>query len=368
MSYYWLDGYDVYPNATDAHVGLANLWTVSSGVSMATGRFGGRCVSMNYGAWSGGSPTVDSGMERIYAASGSGPTSSICGFAVKFSVLPHTLPGYSINWMPLAGFIDTGGSGSVTCGINATGNLVYINSAGMGAVVYTSSTMLLTDVWYYIEFTSTNSGGQNTTTVYVNGASAGTYTGAPLGTNYDTLFLGPAFFGNVNGTMLFDDTYMASGNTSLGAQRIETLVPNSDVSASGWTPSSGSTIYPMVNELPTDGGTTYVSQTVYSSADAFFTTAGLSGAPVSISCLQQRVCAQSDQTDSGYYGYITNGLSTGGIYTYGGPDEQPHTLTSNYGYYLDIWAQQPTGSYPYSYVPWTYSTVNAANPGIDTGD
>ena len=367
MSYYWLDGYDVYPNALDTQIGLANLWTVSDGVSMAIGRFGGRCVSMNYYAWVGASPGGDSAIIRSYATSGSGPTNSICGFAVQFNNLPQTLPGYSINWMPLAGLLAIGDSGGVICGINATGNLVYINGAGIGTNVYTSSTILLPNVWYYIEFTSTNSGGQNTTTAYVNGSSAGTYTGAPIGTNYDTLFLGPAFYGNVNGTVLFDDTYVASGSTPIGAQRIETVVPSSDSIATGWTPSSGTTLYPMVNELPVDGGTTSISQTVFVSANGEFNSLGLSGAPASISCLQQRVCANSELSGSSY-GYVANNLITGGTIAYAGPSEQVHTLTSNYSYYLDVWPQQPIGPFPYTFTPWTYSTVNAAQFGVVTGD
>jgi hypothetical protein len=150
-----------------------------------------------------------------------------------------------------------------------TGETVHINfryvtstnvitmSRGISVVATSPANLLLPDVWQYIEFEINIDNTAGYVNMWVDGVQVWT-----SATNIDTMQTTGLTFDNVRFHMagltlpcILDDVYVCDNtgtvnNTQLGDSTVELLLPTGDGSLSGWTPSSGTDHYAMVDDAP----------------------------------------------------------------------------------------------------------------------
>lgn len=97
-----------------------------------------------------------------------------------------------------------------------------------------------------------------------------------------------------------DDLYLRDpggetfGQSFYGAQKCNAIVPNADASPLNWGPSPGPTNFAMVNEVPPDGNTTFVSSDTPGAIDQYGQSNAVLPAGANIVCVQHCL----DMTDA----------------------------------------------------------------------
>ncbi len=129
---------------------------------------------------------------------------------------------------------------------------------------------LHSETWYYIEWKIVCHATNGSTEIRVNGETVSSATGV------DTQSFAPpiaelVFWGQDNGSA-YDDIYVCDtsgsvNNTFLGPSMIECLLPNADTVDKDFIPSIGADHYALVDEVPSDGGTTFVDGQVTGDQD-----------------------------------------------------------------------------------------------------
>lgn len=199
-------------------------------------------------------------------------TRASIGIALKMS---GGNPGSS-TWLRL---YEGGAAGTEhgRLGINSDGSLTVSRA---GSIASSSTTgILTTGVWYYIEwdYYCANSGGYwtvkvNGTTV-ISGTGLDTRNGGASGA-LDTL----RFTVAGSSSWDHDDFYVCTGTTGLlGDQRVITQVPTGAGTYSEWTASAGSG-YQCVDEIPHTSDTDYISSATVGNRETFtFPALGVTG-------------------------------------------------------------------------------------------
>jgi len=255
MALIFTEGFDAYgttedsaPVPTDAH--YRRGWSSGSSPKVQAGRING--YSMSYG--------FSSNISR--SGFGSQTTKTV-GVALY---LENALPfGSTI----LALYDST--TIQVKVALDASGHLVFYRGS---TVLATSTEMVSTAAWNYIELKTTIN---NTTDAYdlrLNGTSVLSATSldtqVSANTYWDRLYLSA---GGGWDYIYADDLYVTDStgtdNTGfLGTIHIETLFPNADVTTD-WTTSTGTDHYALVDENPADDDTTYVEDNVSTDRELF---------------------------------------------------------------------------------------------------
>ena len=235
-------------------------------------------------------------------------------------------------------------------------------TAQVGAsTVATGTTWIFVNVWYLVEIyiKIADSGGR--IVVKVDGITDIDYTGdtkPSTETTFDTIQLlsGAASSASWD-DIAMNDTAGSVDNSWCGDGHVVRLNPNAVGSSSQWIPLSGSTNYLMVDEVPPDGDTTYVSASVVNLFDLYKVSGSstISASPITISRLWVEARAK-DSSSSGCY--ISVGLKSGSTTLWGGSQ----VLLGNYTttnfktseYLVDI----------DSGLPWTGSMINLLECGI----
>lgn len=246
--------------------------------------------------------------------------------------------------------------------LNAAGQILFY---GGGAVLLaTSSNVLLSDVWYYVEVkvTIADAGSYE---VRVNGSSSGWIPPA----NGDTRTAANAsancfYFGGVSITAansaIFDDIYFCDGTDGTSTQgaanndfkgdiRVDCFSPNANGTYSNWTGSDGDTTnnYALVS----DGSeTTYVTATAPKVDSYNFADLGTGIVP-----LMTQLNMRGAKTDAGACVLKPYILSSGVVAT--GTTFNPGTTSILFHEVID---KDPNGG-----AAWTRTILNAAEFGIE---
>lgn len=153
------------------------------------------------------------------------------------------------------------------------------------------------------------------------------------------------------GGFRIDDAYLKDDLPALGPQRIETLRPESDVSAA-WTPNSGANNYSRVSDSVSDGDTTYVTSATATTRDRYGLT-NLSDTPSSIAAVAAVMIAR--MTDAGPR-TVRVGLHSGSADSW----SAAQAMTSSYVARQVVVEKDPATS-----AAWTPSGVNALQAQIE---
>ncbi len=307
-------------------------------ISQSSGRFSDGCLVMvgQYG--------LPMGLRRMFDSQ----RTWFMGFPISVNVIKRSpfvglFSGFSTPQLILqisdAGFIQ------VYRGTNFFG-------AG-GTLLGTGAHPLTANTWYFVEFGAYIDDSAGTVQVLVNGVLdidlSGVNTQAVAGGTADTILLGGPIAENSTlsvGTAYICDDQGAENNTFLGDCRVIVQVPTGDGAHADWTPLTGGDQYAMVNEIPPDGDTTYVSSNSINGMDTFtFDDIGVSGSVIAI-----KVCINAEKDEVGVRTIAPVIRQLGTDYTYA--DIYPSAMS--YGKFSEMFLVRPSDSNP-----WQVSDLGA---------
>lgn len=187
-------------------------------------------------------------------------TAGVPTTSFNVATLYHTLK-FKIVTAPSSGeeefyiVLDTGGS--VKCYLTLTSTRVIKAYNNSGSLIGTGTTVLSTNTTYLIELQTSTGSGNTTFIVKINGTNEFNTTANQLTNNHGSVRVGRAN----NGGTAIDFTYDDLGWSDvgfIGDMQVLKMLPDSNGSTAQWTTGTGSSNYAEVDEIPTDGDTTYI--------------------------------------------------------------------------------------------------------------
>ncbi len=323
----------MYASATD----LGTVWTNGANQTLSTGR------------WTG-EKSVSLGSQSIYQnVSDPGPTFSVC-FAAK-TTSPANALNFSLPILYNAAGLSTpqcclaiqNSAGTVTVCRGGTAGTNVLGTSAVGAFPPDGQ-------WHYIEWTVTLNATTGSFTVKVDGNTVLTGSGVnTLGSGSSTA-IGSLAFAGTSSTWQVADVYLTNG-ASLGEMRFPCKMPNSDSSVQ-WTKNTGASNNAAVNQLPTDGDTTYVSSSTPGQIDKYGM-AALGISPSTIPCVRVFWQGRKDDVSARQVrSKLYSGVTTSNGVT--------QALGSSYAFYSDLYQNDPNTS-----AAWTITGLDACLGGIE---
>ena len=346
-----IDGFDVYTGVV-TNTGVQAKWPVNgingtvSG-SMVTGRFGGQAVRLQLG-------TTSTGLAAYARTLPSGYSSLAIGVAYRCNNL--TLVTTATNIPIILQFVEsTTYHVHLTVSSDGKINAYRASSSIAGTLLGSSSAgVILTNTWHYIEAEVVISDAAGRVTVYVDGVqvinltSQDTKNGGSGPISVINLCCNAQAVGNAP-THDFDDFYCVDAATKLGERKVETLYPTSDV-AQGFSRSTGSTNYTLVDEATVNGDTDYVQASSLNTVDTYGF-GDLSNSPTTIDAVQFACFAEkTDATARSIALQAISGATTS--------DGSNFVLTASYNKFERLMTTDPNTS-----SAWGASAVNALTGG-----
>ena len=243
-----------------------------------------------------------------------------------------------------------------------TDNKLQILSTFTGGVIATGTTVLIQNVWYYIElkcFINVGTPASGSCELHLNGVAgeiastvgnfgANAHTVCRIGQNTDFNA------GTINED--FDDIYVLDTSGSFnndfeGDMRVETLYPSGDGAHTDWAPNTGTTHFNLVNQVATDDDTTYVSSATPGQRD-LYTVPALSALAGKVAGVQVNLYARKDDANTRQISTVIRQAGTDYDGTPGAALSTSYTETSQ------VYPLDPTGA------QWTINTVNTNQYGV----
>jgi hypothetical protein len=332
MALLWIDGFDHY-NSSQIQRMYEESGNVEIGTTARTGSQALRPFSNNTTKYLG----VNAG-------------TLIVGAAVYVNL--STFPGWDVPYSFLFRFFDgTTQQCQILLGPEGQVRLYRGNTVIDESPKYVYSLR----EWFYIEVKCRFSDSTGSWELRVNSRTVRTASGLNTiqsANNYANRLALSAGNGN---QQWIDDLYVCDtsgsvNNDFLGDIKVVTILPNADGSHTGWTPSSGTSHYAVVNETPANDDTNYLyTSTVGATDTENFQDITLTG---SIRGILQLACIRKDDAGARSAALICRVGTT----DYEGPEV---SLGNSYTYLKQIRETNPaTGS------PWTVADINAAQFGV----
>lgn len=237
-------------------------------------------------------------------------------FTVGFRLNMGCVAGVGSNLQSLITFgaINTQRSQLADLLVKPDGSILVYGDGDVAKVIFTTAVVITANTNCYLEFSATITGTTNMNVaaeVRVNGVTVGSGN-LNIGRNANTLASGVANFKYVElssgvqtpGQAYISDFYINNGlgttNTGFLAGtvapycQVDYLLPNADGTTLDWTPLGGAAHYTEIDEIPQDGGTSYVASAIPGNVDAYHwqTIATFSG---TIPSVQISLCAFSTE-------------------------------------------------------------------------
>lgn len=332
MAVRFIEGFDSYPTVAGV-LGVESRWIVSatSGFSLVSGRFGGQAIrnsaSSSISALLGG------------AAAGVGTV----GIAYQVVVSPSALSR-------ILTIRDSNDDVQFTLAMDQLGR-VFVYRGNLTTFLAQASVTLSVGVWYYLEVEFSIDTGAGFLRVFVNGSEVINFAGNTQGVAGVATASRLGLFSHTGGhTSAVDDVYTISTASRLGECRVEPLRPSADTATKTFTPNAGTENFSRVNEVLTDGDTTYVYSSLVGAED-LYEVDNLSVIPQNIFAVQTRLVARKDDVATRV---LKTGLKSGAATVYG----SDFFLASSYTTHIDIYDADPNTT-----APWTKAAVDALQIG-----
>lgn len=327
MANEWADGFNGYNTAAD---GIAAGWLNAGATATATPRFAGGRYMVVSGAFL---PNRNVTAHATYTV----------GAAI-----------YINNYNQILIEMRDGTTNQCELRVNAVGQLyVTRNGTTLNSV---GTTTYPINAWYYIEFQLTvapSTGGAYR--VRVGETDVFNFTGQNTRNTANSQVTNIRF--GFGGSLLLDDTYANSGAGTVdtgfwGDIRIDRCAPTADGATTGWTPSTGATVAPLVDEETPDD--TDYGYTATLNAVHLWDVDNVSAGATTIYAIISRLRVLKD--DAGPH-TIAHAIRSGGT-TY--INATNVTVTDTAAYSEARYATDPaTGA------AWTLSGANAAQQGVN---
>lgn len=194
------------------------------------------------------------------------------GFIRKVDSHPHHIIGFDINLRFTATatrqiFSSYNGSAKfLQVSIDTSGQLIFSLN---GSVIYTHSSVLSLNNWYYVEVEHLVSSSSGTINIWIDNTLAFNLSGDTKGSATNTFISAYEIFNTTGGAarVSFDNMYYLESNGStarLGSILIETFIPRATYSESGWTYTGAFTAYDALDGLLLSNGPTALTSTINS--------------------------------------------------------------------------------------------------------
>lgn len=343
MTLLWMDGFDHY--GTESNTTVYGTYATATGTLSTSIK---RTGAASYGFISSGS------LRRVYP---SDQTAVGVGLAIYFVALPAA--GADTNPIRMLG---ASGYGQCFVRIDSEGHLQLwageddLNS-GFGTQIFRTSTAVFqTQSWQHLECFYVPNGATSTIEVRVDGVTL----------INETFAIGSSTYGETTATTVtswewrhdttadvyIDDLYAwndsgSYNNDFLGDKKVHTMMPNGDTTTADWAKSTGTVGYSLIDEIPPNGDTDYISSVTAAEASTF----DFEAMPANTGAVNAiQTYRATMKTDAGTCDVRTDMVS--GASTATGTAKP---ATTAYQYYTDIFETDPaTGAL------WTKSGVDAA--------
>lgn len=327
----FFDGFDKLNATTDLAL-LSGFWTgTPSAISGTSSRFGTGRYFRN--------PTVGAVTFLMPA------TSDAITFGAAHKETTGAAAGGTVWWR----LSTAAGTQIIQIGANAAGAILVGRGDFTTNLISQSANGVVTaGNWHYIEVEMTRNGTTGVVRVWVDGVQVINDTGKNTGATT----WGQINFRDNDGTGgQYDDFYYADDATShLGDCRVETLSPDADTAQKDFSRSTGSDNFALVNETPSDGDTSYVTDSVVGHKD-LYDLGALSSTPATIHGVNVQMVARKDDATART---ARCNLKSGATTTNG----TTRTMGTSYAWFKQLFKTDPNTS-----AAWTASAVNAAQTG-----
>lgn len=341
MSLIFIDGFDYYPAITGA-TGVVGRWTLNatSSVVLISGRFGGQAFAAN------------SNTTRILTRAVATTNTISCGVAIKIN------NASSVNGARrLLEFRNATGP-QCGVGINSSGEIIAYRNT-QATVLGTATGITFSDgVWHYIEVEAFVHDSTGFIQVYKDGVSVLTVSGVDTKQQTDDTITLFRLYGTDGTSALpddfaWDDIYVIDQGTRLGECRIVTLYPDGATADADWSPSGGGNNYEKVDEAQVNGDTDYVASATPGDLD-IYTVTDLGFVPDTVHAVQLTMCARKDDAETRA---VRLKLKSGAVVE----DGATQAMAGSYQYFSELYDEDPD-----AVGPWTASSINAMQIGIET--
>ncbi len=247
-----------------------------------------------------------------------------------------------------------GDAAAVQCYMSVNGATKTIQFRNGANVLLGSGTKVLqNNSFYFVEILVTVSNAAGTVVVSVEGVND--INAGPVDTQNvaTTNITGIQLRGVVTNQTRYSNLFVADGGALQGPSRVSLLTPNADGAASAWTPSTGVTLFSLVDEIPPNGDTDYISSAT-PTQQALFGFTDLPYNPATVYAVQVSLYARKDDAAARSIAPLvrSNGTTVTGT---------PQVLTTSYlDFYLQIYPLDPV-----TLAAWTPAGVNAIEAGVE---
>ena len=251
----------------------------------------------------------------------------------------------------MIGFHDNGG-------VNYHG-YVYSDASGYvkiydanNSVIATSTSALSLNVWYWVEVKIFIHATTGTFQVKIDDSDWLNETGLDTEKTATTPLINKfSFFSGSSNYSYYDDlVWQDDDGDFLGPSRIETFMPNGEGSTIEWTPSTGTDNSALVDEIPTNDDTDYVSSATVTDLDLY----DVDAISVTDTIHAIGIHTRAKKTDTGARSIESRTKSS--TDEQGGVDK---ALSTTYGTFTDVFETTDSGT-----TAWTKTLFDAAEFGI----
>ena len=333
----WIDGFDHYGG--DVNRLRDGVYSSVEGTTLVTAgaRTGARCARINVSS-------NNSGMRRVLPQTV--PTLG-CGFAFNITNLPT-----DSDSLALLQVLDEDNLAAATITVMPTGAIQL--RPGNRTVIPTAQSaaeVVMPGSYQHFECEF----GAGTVEVRINGVTVLNTATSGVTRGYAQVVLGGCFgfpkTGAINVTMLLDDAFARDGagtlnNSWIGDQKVYTRMPDEDGAEQDWTPSTGSTAWEILDNVPPIDAE-YLNAT----APGERVSVGLEAYPTEIVAISGVYTATRIwKTDAGNAKFTTDMISGASE-----SDQPNHPLSTAPRWYGDMFETNPATG-----LPWLVTDLNAA--------
>lgn len=326
-----------WPGTTTAV--LATRYNTSAGamsINLTGGRFGNGCLQIT--------------------------GNNVQQFNLRATIAPTIRIGVSIfseNWALTTATAQLiailGDASAVQCYISVDPATKLVQARnGANTLLGTGTKTLQNNSWYYIEILVTINNATGSFSCSIDGASQFALTNVDTQNVATTNITGINLRGLSSGANTrYSDFWANDGGALQGESRVVLLTPTSDGAVSAWTPSTGTTLFNLVDEIPPNGDTDYISSAT-PTQQALFGFSNLPYTPATVFTVQVSLYARKDDAAARS---IATLVRSGGTTVTG----TTQVITSSYlDFYLQIYDLNPV-----SVAAWTPSEVDNMEAGVE---
>lgn len=247
--------------------------------------------------------------------------------------------------------LSTSSTQKASVRVDSNKNLsVYTSSDALSA---TGTTVLSLSTWYRIDFHTATGSGNQPYELRINGTSELSGTMSQGTNNNGSVRLGKSTNQNSKSVVYYYDDWSADDTAYPNAQTTIALIPSGDGTTQQWTLGTNASNYLEVDEIPTDGDTTYIAKGAINTQIALvnFTDTGAAGITGTVNALKLYISTRDSVGTAASFARISSNAVTA--------DTSSTATGTSYIPLFNLSLTDPNTS-----AAWTLGGVDAVQGGI----